>query len=197
MNKIRMQKVSQFDSPSVMNSKNFFDFSNSVLGKKSGIHSKLQNINKSIVSTRGQFHGRNVTPTSMAEVAGQRASFQQKPIETSVSALSDMKKQLDSLFESLPKIPRYVNMHKTHKKELDGSWNSRKNDSIYMMSSVYSKNRSKSTLNQSKQHLPKIKNKGADLMKLQQYLNEFHNKSKILLEQLEHNVLGEKRVKGH
>lgn len=197
MNKARIQKLNQFDSPSIMNSPNFFDFSNSIPIKKAGIHSKLQNLNQSIISTRDQSHNRNVTPTSTAEIIRQKTSFQQKGKDNSASALSDMKKQLETLFESLPKIPRYMNLHKTHKKELDRSWNSRKNESIHLMSSVYSKDRSKSTLNRSKRLLPKIKNKAADLMKLQQYLNEFHNKSKILLEQLEHNVLGDKRGYGN
>ena len=197
MNKVRMQKLNQFDSPSVMNSPNFFDFSNSIPTKKSGIQSKLQNLNQSIISTRDQSQNRNVTPTNAADLIRQKASFQQKPKESSVSALNDMRKQLDTLFESLPKIPRYMNMHKTQKKELESSMNSRKNDSIHHMASVYSKDRSKSTLNRSKRHLPKIRKEGNDLMKLQQYLTEFQNKSKLLLEQLEQNVLGEKRVKEH
>jgi hypothetical protein len=179
-----------------MNSPNFFDFSNNVPVKKSLVQSKLQNINHSVISTRDQSQNRNVTPTNAGDKLKVKNSLKSGK-ESSELILNDMKKQLDTLFESLPKIPRYLNMHKTQKKDLESSMQSRKNDSINNMTSVYSKDRSKSTFNRSKRYLPKIKKEGADLLKLQEYLTEFHNKSKFLLEQLEQNVLGNKRVKDH
>lgn len=187
MNKPRMQRSNNFDVLSMMNSPNFFDFPRAAPGKKKKIHSKIIKLNQSIISTRDQSQNRNVTPTGTLETGKQKVSFSRSPKDSSHSALNDMKKQLETLFESLPRISN----HKTNK-DLDSS--SHKTSSIHRLNSVYNKDRSKSTLNYSKRHLPQINKQGADIQKLQQYLAEFHTKSKFLLEQLEHNVLGKKIV---
>ena len=181
-----MQRSNNFELLSIMNSPNFFDFPRAP-GKKKKIHSKIIKLNQSIISTRDQSQNRNVTPTGTLEAGKQKVSFSRSPKESSHSAVNDMKKQLETLLESLPRISNPG--HKTNK-DLDSS--SYKTSSIHRLNSVYSKDRSKSTLNYSKRHLPKINKQGADIQKLQQYLAEFHNKSKFLLEQLEHNVLEKK-----
>lgn len=183
-----MQRTNHFETPSIMNSPNFFDFSRGGPGKKKKIHSNIVRMNQSVISTRDQSQNRNVTPTGTIEAVKQKTSFRRNPKDSNHSALNDMKKQLETLFESLPRIPNYL----SKPRDLDSS--SHKTSSIHHLSNIYTKDRSKSTLNHSKRHLPNVSKQGADIKKLQQYLAEFHTKSKFLLEQLEHNVLGKKNL---
>ena len=159
--------------------------------KKGRRLSKFSGINQSIISTRDPSFKRALTPTldKSEEHPKIKITFIQKPRENSLLTLDSVKSNLQGLFESLPKMPRTSCM-KSSKKSFENFIEQKHNHSISKLSNIYfNKSRSKSSHKKSKHSQGKIQNQ-ADLMKIQEYLNDFHSKSKLLLEKLEQNVLG-------
>lgn len=189
MNKI--ERVNHNEKSHNVHSPNFLEYSSYLEAKKKRIQKNLVAINQSVLSTRDHSLNRNLTPTG-------GDGHKLKPFSTRPSknaqetVLKDMKQQLETLFESLPKIPKSFNIQKKHKREFDGNFPEKKTEFIRGISSVYSPNRSKSTITTNKKHLPRIKKEVTEINDLQKYLIEFHSKSKFLLGQLEQNVLGKK-----
>ncbi|OMJ66748.1 hypothetical protein SteCoe_36313 [Stentor coeruleus] len=102
-----------------------------------------------------------------------------------------MKKQLDIIFQALPKIPKKPAMSpKNKEKGLDASNENFKSEEIHRIYQMSFSKRSKSSFSTKKSALPKIKKADAELTEIQKYMNNFYEKSKVLLGQLEERVLG-------
>ncbi|OMJ80301.1 hypothetical protein SteCoe_19452 [Stentor coeruleus] len=113
--------------------------------------------------------------------------------ESKENSINDenMKKQLDDILQKYPKIPKKFNKdRRTKKKILDLSYDSYKHEEINRIYQNNSPNISKSSFSNKKSLWFKTKKDNPDLNGLQKYLFEFHQKSKILLNQLEQKVLG-------
>lgn len=153
---------------------------------------KLISINQSIPSTRDQSSNRSTTPTKFIENLRKRSISSKNPKENADLTLDQMKKQLDVIFQALPKIQKkLVRTHKEKKrKNINISYEDHKSESINKIYRPGSPYRSKSTFSTKKSCLPRINPESSELTDLQKYLIDFHQKSKFLLSQLEQKVLG-------
>ena len=152
---------------------------------------KFSGLNQSIISTQDPSINRSLTPTLLKseDQTKTKISYISKPKEKSLLTLDSVKANLQGIFDYLPKMPK-TGCIKSSKKSFENIIDQKHNNSITKISNVYfNKPRSKSSHKRFKYSQSKVQNQ-ADLMKIQEYLNDFHSKSKLLLEKLEHNVLG-------
>ena len=153
---------------------------------------KLISINQSIPSTRDQSSNRSTTPTKFIENLRKKSINTQSPDS---KGLDQMKKQLDIIFQALPKIQKkLVKTHKEKRKNINISFEDQKSESINKIFRLHSPNRSRSTFAAKKPGLPRIRQESSELTELQKYLFDFHEKSKFLLSQLEQKVLGKETI---
>lgn len=159
--------------------------------KKGRRLSKFTGINQSIISTLDPSIKRSLTPTidKSEDQRKTKISFISKPKEKSLLTLDSVKANFQGIFDYLPKMPK-TSCIKSSKKSFENFLDQKHNNSITKISNVYfNKSRSKSSHKRFKYSQGKVQNQ-VDLMKIQEYLNDFHSKSKLLLEKLEQNVLG-------
>lgn len=180
--KNRKNKNYSFRSPNISEFSIYLDNS---IPKRHPNHVKK---NQSIVSTRDHSLYRNLTPTHIVDPFKYKASF----IKSPKNQEHIYNKVQDCPCESLPKITNRPHLQKALRTDVDSFKKDKKQGSIVKIDQVYLPSRSKSTLNSNHAYLPKIKKQGANVNELQEFLVEFHNKSKFLLSQLEESVFGKK-----
>ena len=172
-----------------------FQFSNYIRSNRIKQFSNLANKNQSILSTRDQSSNRSTTPTDLRQNSEKRTLHDESKKKDASFDIDNVKKKFDIIFHKLPKIPEtFINSHKKKKKTHDNSILQDNTEALSRVLKAYSPNRSKSSLNTKNNRLPKIRNKNSDVSDLQKYLAEFHQKSKLLLNQLEQKVLGKKNT---
>ena len=184
--------ISQAYRPSYKQSSPSFQFSVGDSLNRMKKPQKLTRINQSITSTRDQSSHHSTTPTKLIENLRKKSIILQNPDS---SGLDQMKKQLETIFQALPKIQKkLVRTHKDKRKNPNISFEEQKSESINKIYRLHSPNRSKSTLATKKQALPRLHQENSELSDLQKYLFDFHQKSKFLLGQLEQKVLGKETI---
>jgi hypothetical protein len=162
------------------------------LSRKSRRLSKFGQINSSIISTRDYSLNRALTPT-LERLEPPKVKFNFiKAKERPTLVFEPAQANLNGFFDILPKMPRSGCLKS---KKLDSSFEQKQNNSISKLSNIYfRKARSKSSQKRMKISSGKEKTQ-VELTRVQEYLNDFHSKSKLLLEKLEQSVLG-KSAKG-
>lgn len=145
-------------------------------------HRKLSGIKKSLTNT--------CEKSNMVNMKMMGNSYEKISKENRTSA-DIMKKQLDIIFQTLPKIPKKPAVSpKSKEKGLDFSNENIKAEEIHRIYQMSFSKRSKSSFSNKKSTLPKIKKNDTELTEIQKYMNDFYEKSKVLLGQLEERVLG-------
>ncbi|OMJ67482.1 hypothetical protein SteCoe_35347 [Stentor coeruleus] len=157
--------------------------------KKFKKSNKIANINHSFTSTRDQSSNRSKTPIKPIENTKLKGG--KYFVSKEETGLEKMRKKLDVILQTLP---GKTNKDKNLKKKVwDLTFDCSKDQEINRIYQVNSSNRSKSSFtNKKKTYLPKIKKDDVGVEDLQKYVLEFHQKSKLLLSQLEEKVLGKR-----
>lgn len=146
--------------------------------------------NHSFLNSREKSLNQSTTPIKHLENIKQKKLKISESKENSMGA-DYMKKHLDAILQKFPKIPKKPNkFQKDKKKLLDLSYDFCKAEEINRIYQNSSPTRSKSSFSTKKALWPKTKKESLEISDLQKYLFEFHQKSKILLSQLEQKVLG-------
>lgn len=143
--------------------------------------------NHSILSTRDHSLHRNLTPKHLVEPIKSKGTFITNPKDQNAD---DMMKKIDSLHEFLPKIYSKSPTEKFGKNEVSFLKKGRRPENASKIEGVYLGKRSKSSLSSNQKYFPKLKKDLPQLDEMQNYINEFHKKSKNLLKQLEEKVFG-------
>ncbi|OMJ68763.1 hypothetical protein SteCoe_33704 [Stentor coeruleus] len=177
----KQEKTHSINSPNVLEFSSYLNYS---MRKRQ----KLQvTTNQSISSTRDHSLYRNLTPTFCAETFKPKANISPKNKE-----IDNIKKQLDCLFEFLPKIASKTNGQKVLRTEAIPFKKEKKLYNTVKVEGTYLPNRSKSTLTSNAKYFPNMRNENSHISEMNIYLIEFHNKSKFLLNQLEEKIFGKK-----
>ncbi|OMJ85138.1 hypothetical protein SteCoe_13604 [Stentor coeruleus] len=143
--------------------------------------------NHSIISTRDHSSNRNLTPNHSVEPIKSKGTLVASPKDQSID---DMMKKIESLHDFLPKIYIKSPTEKIGKNEVSFLKKDRRPENAAKIENIYLGKRSKSSLSSNQKYFPKLKKDVLQLDEMQNYINEFHNKSKKLLKQLEEKIFG-------